>query len=385
MKIVIVGNGVSGLILGICLASSGHAVSVLYKPQSTFENSPLILPELAAHFMNEVWPGITDELEESGAQACFHSEIISEKFKLRLINKTSRDPKLILTSRELLLKILAVKGAESGIEFKNIAVSGLHIVDGKVSGVRTGSSILSADFVFDCTGSHHARKEWVPGEEKILRKGSPENFYLRFYTSDSKAPLKLGTSGKARGGVYPVEGNKFALCFSIPETDISDIERVSEGLMDELELKELIAKSAPQSEWIKKTVANSFSDFYLHENLKNFYPIGDGVLFSNPVYGRGISLLALQLTPMLELLKKEKSFTHETISRQLAEGFRNSYTKWLEVSQDRTSWYLSPIRKFYSKKIESDPAAYELLLRFYQLEITPAELVLGIMRSSMGI
>lgn len=382
MKILIIGKGISGLLLGLGFASCGQNVTIVSRPGKPFDNTPLILPELVIRLFEEIAPGLTSELEDAGAKTLYHSSIVSEKFHLEQYKCIHDDQKLRLTSRDLLISCLVRRAERAGIEFRSEGASALKKSQGEVSGLLTESSTLEADFIFDCTGSSHARKIWMAGNENIRLMGQKEYFHLRAFNSNNKISLKLGSAGSTRGGIYPVEGNRFFLCMSSPETDLREIDVIANELIKELNASEEMIESQPAGGWIRMEIRNTYSEYYLQKPVKNFFPVGDGVVFSNPVYGRGISLLAMQMQPLIKMLQSGKTLTDEEIHAQLKAGFRQSYKKWKEVSSGTNQWYLAPIRKFYLSRIAKDPTAYELILRFYQLEITPEKLILEIIKRS---
>ncbi len=97
-----------------------------------------------------------------------------------------------------------------------------------------------------------------------------------------------------------MEGNRLAVSMIVPaENAEENPENQFRKFINFIGADEDLKGSIPASHWIKRDqIINRASNFYLSgltDEIRNFYVVGDGLLFSNPVYGRGIALTVLQL------------------------------------------------------------------------------------------
>ena len=367
----VLGDGISGLLVSLLLARSWQ-VTVYSPEEETSLDSPLICPEIVQNFLEEVDPGVIGALSLAGARLVSHREMADQKF--RRTDVSVSPGRFLFLGRKLLLSRLKEDAEKAGVVFRKSRVQSL--------------TEISADYIFDCTGSPAARKKWLNAPENHFTSGQAETMHLRFFTADVPVNLNLRSTTRVRGGVYPLEGRRFALSLIVPADHHDDPEVVAQDFIHVLGAPDVMKTSVPEGPWQKRTgIVNSYSYFYLFlqpEKVKNFYPIGDGLLFSNPIYGRGISLTVIQLLSLKDCLR-DPEVTHEKIFRSLRTGFLRAKEKWEEVGRERKDPVSGLFRKYYLWLIEKDPVTYGYFLDFYQLRISPPKLLAGVLTAPLSL
>ncbi len=379
---IIIGNGISGLLLAHTLLKKQWEVTIISEPGKDPGDSPLICPEMVISYLEEILPGAGERLVQMGAHQSSHREMVITKFP-SATGKSSGD--FLFLSRKLFLEYLNEKTLASGIRTLEVPVTELLIQNESVAGVIAGDQELRADCVFDCTGSYRARSKWL---KKITRKGEvicysgvQETMFLRFFESEKKPELKLRSGDKFRGGIYPVEHNRFAVSMIIPTDNMPvDPDNTLKEFISFIGADNDFSGSTTSGRWIKRdNITNYYSDFHhrrINAEVKNFYAIGDGILFSNPIYGRGIALIIYQLREL---------FKHSDMATGVWAGYGAAFKKWSEVSKEKKSFPYRVLRKYYLYLLEREPVVYEAFLEFYQLRITPMKLLKAVMLSPLSI
>ncbi len=375
---LIIGNGISGLLLALTLSKKQWDVTVVSQLSTDPGDSPLICPELVMNYLEELIPGSRVELSGKGARRTSHEEMIRAKFPQAA---PERKGEFFFLGRKLLIDHLHRHAMKAGINFSEEQTASLMTRGNKVIGISTGNKNITADNVFDCTGTFRSRSAWLKGlvrtGEIVQSSGREEVMFIRFYESTKLPELRLRSGEDFRGGIYPMEGNRFAISMIVPAHKASENpESILKNFLAFIGGDKDFHGSSPTGQWIKREhIINRASNFYLSgltTELQNFFVVGDGLLFSNPVYGRGISLTVLQL---------ESIQSPATLPSDLKTGFRIALKKWSEVAKEKNTIVHKLLRKYYLHLLERDPVTYELFLEFYQLRITPVELLKGILLS----
>ena len=372
----IIGDGISGLILGIALAHSGVSVTIISRP-GHFQDSPLICPSLVINFLNAIDPKSLSRLLEKGARYLSITELVEMKFGPRGERKADDNLGFLFLSRKLLQEFLLEKAREFGIQFIDTEVTSLKKIGDK-----------GFDLIFDCTGSPGQRRKWLKElntfPDNITYRGPKEDLYFREYQRHTPAPLILRSGIGLRGGIYPLENNRFALSLSLSSGVIrtrGEIEVIAEEFTTYIGATRIMESTKPIGEWqVRPSLQSYSSDFYHSDSdRKNgFYPFGDGILFNNPIYGRGISLAVLQLEPLLRILRMGEDLDQEKIRGAMKRGYFLALKKWSEVSDEKDHYIYRWLKSRYLSLIESDPEAYKLTLKFYQLEVSYFRLIVGL-------
>lgn len=380
-RVVIIGGGTAGLILALGFSKKNFDVTLLYRPSGPEENSALICPQLVIDFLEKLAPGISAGLANAGAIRRSHGDLLRRKFPHTRFPNPG-DLSFLFLSRKLLISELTFIARNLGMNFVSDRVTGLTMEGGVVREVQGVADSYRGDFIFDCTGSATARAGWMESSENISTAGAEEEIFQRLYQSENEVPLLLRSLPGARGGIYPVEGKQFFVNLSFPKgTTAADIEDLSRNFIGLIGGAEILAKATPIDEWWTLSRRSYRSDFYESSgaHVENFFPVGEGILSSLPVYGRGISLVVLQVSTLLESVTEESSA--DEVKSALVDGFREAEEKWKEVSGDERSPLKNPVRKWAHELLERNPEAYECFLSFYQLRLSPPELFLGLIKA----
>ena len=273
-------------------------------------------------------------------------------------------------------------------------ISGLILSERRIRGIRTQAGDLFCANVFDCTGSPGPRKLWFGASgittDSHITRGPREKLYLRFFETTSERQMILRSEENFRGGIYPLEKNLFSFSVTIPESTApmeDQIDEWADSIFRQLGATRLLENSSPSGDWQILNIANTASTFYRSEKsdeAQGFYPLGDGLIFSNPIFGRGLSLFSYQITPLLQHLNDSKNLNHHFIIGHLRHGEESALQKWKEVTSGGPIWMQKLFRKLYLPLLDRNAEAYEVFLEFYQMNLTPSELLVRLARSALS-
>lgn len=390
---LVLGNGPAGILLALGLSRRNWEVTLIGRQVSEAEDSPLICPRVTTDYLERVLPGSMKELIRAGARLIGHQEMLQEKFPGA--QASAKNSAFLFLSRKLLLTFLNSELSKSPVKRMDTSVTALEARDGVVRGVETQGGSYTADFIFDCTGSPASRRTWVKAlglpADNLASLGRREYIFVRFFEAKYPTFLRLRSGENFRGGIYPLEGNRFAINVAVPETSspsADEIDELARKLMDFVGGTEELKEAKPLGSWLRKgPVSNFSSDYYVSGNgrIPGLYPLGDSVLSSNPIYGRGISLSVLQMSPLLDLIDSGQSVNHSAVGTALAKGILNAEKKWKEVARESDLLPFQLIRKYYLFLLEREPKAYNLFLEFYQLQLTPVRLLTGLLLTPLSL
>jgi len=383
MKAIVIGSGMTGLLTSLTLRAGGHEVILLSRSGMTTPVTPFILPEMVLGFLERVIPGINKRLIDNGALSFDHGKLLEMKFPGK--KNSGLNGHFLFLGRGLLFSQLLRSVRESGVEEVEAEVTGL-IMDGKrVTGVITASGKVEGDNVFDCTGTPDSRKRWLEDAgylpDEFLYSSVTETVYQRLYQADTPVSLNLRSTPGCRGGIYPIEKNQFILSLSFPEgkdPGMSQIQEFGRKFTEFLHAGKISENSSALGEWMKLEVKTGRSDYYekSSERPDHFYPVGDGVILSNPLYGRGLALFVLQLRNLLD---------SADIKASLKAGHEEAVIKWSEIAESKDGFPVRLGKKLVMILLEKEHRCYLHYLDFYQLRISPSELLFKLLLTPLAM
>lgn len=336
MQVVVVGGGVSGLGSALVLARQGHQVTVVERddtpmPQSAddaFEwdrrgapqvrHSHAFLARLV-HLLRTRYPDVYAELLAQGATEMRFGEDVPDT--ITNFEPQPDDDELVMlacrrTTFEWVLRRAAI--AEGSVTFRTgVGVDGLVTapdVDGLVphiSGVRLADgSTIAADLTVVAAGRRSALSDWLaaagaaPVAEEVDDTGIV--YFSRFYRllPDAEYPPRSGPIGGDLGylkyGVFVGDNRTFSVTLATPTSDDELRKRLADPAVFDECARQLVA-TAP---WLDGRGEPLTPDVHVMAGLLNRWrdhvvdgapvatgvlPVGDAVLCTNPLYGRGCS------------------------------------------------------------------------------------------------
>jgi 2-polyprenyl-6-methoxyphenol hydroxylase-like FAD-dependent oxidoreductase len=218
------------------------------------------------------------------------------------------------------------------------------IVRGVVAEDANGTHEVRADIVVDAGGKNSQAIEWLrEGGLPIEEESAPAGivYFTRHYRlhdgKDEPARTKVpgaGDLGYIKYGLFPADNRCFSITLAVPEIEM-EIRRaiVHPETFDALcaQLPGIAAWTSPEYSEPKSKVFGMGELWQRWRHMVkdgkplalNFFPLGDTVIRTNPLYGRGCSFAAVQAHILRDVLDKTADPVaraiefHATVAREL--------------------------------------------------------------------
>ena len=335
MQIAVVGGGVSGLGAALSLARAGHDVAVFERDdtpmpataEEAFEWDRRGAPQVRhSHaflarmygLLRDSYPDVLEALLHEGATEMRFGEDLPPT--LTGFQREPADDDLVMlacrrTTFEWVLRRAAVD--EGRVTFRTgVAVDGV-VTDGEpgrphVIGVRlSDGSTVAADLVVAANGRRSTVPEWLTeaGAPDVVEEVDDTGivYYSRFYRlrDGAEAPPRTapigGDLGYLKYGVFVGDNRTYSITLATPVADDHLRKVLADPDVFDAAARQLVA-TAPwldgRGEAITPEVhvmaglLNRWRDFVVDGEpvATGIVPIGDAVLCTNPLYGRGCSI-----------------------------------------------------------------------------------------------
>jgi 2-polyprenyl-6-methoxyphenol hydroxylase-like FAD-dependent oxidoreductase len=350
-KIIIVGAGMAGLWSAMALAGDSREILVLDRDppppeggaDAAFEHwnrrgvghlrhSHAFLARLRTLVRDE-HPKLHEALLAAGCRELGFEGTLSAKHKETYVPAPIDQDLAILTSRRTTLELEMRRYAEGlpGVAIRpQTFVKDLLIETGsppRVTGVRLEDGTeLSADIVVDAAGrSSPAHEQLVAAGATIPETSEPCGviYFTRHYRlrpgASEPARGKAGTTGDLgylKFGVFPGDNGCFSVTLCAPEVEME----MRKAIVDP-ETFDAICRQLPGvAPWIAadraEPVSRVFGMGQLESRWRDYapggraavlglFPVGDGVVRTNPLYGRGCSFAAVSAHLLRDALAAE--------------------------------------------------------------------------------
>lgn len=377
---IVIGGSIAGLLAGRVLADYFDQVTIVERDRFPEKPEPRtgvpqshqlhVLLYQGQRILEQLFPGLTDELASKGAEAV---DWTADYQWLFLGGWGPRFPSEITTNpctRNLLEAIIRQRLADkSHVEFLeactvtdlltntgNTAVKGVRVRE------RNGTEVeLPAQFVVDASGRSSKAPKWLQGLGYEIPKETAINSFLgyasREYQSLSGQPLDYKVlylmpkaPDKPRGGViYRVEGDRWIVALigvgrDYPPTDEAGFLDFAHSLHSP-EIYQAIKDAQPISPiYGYQRTENRLRHYERLSRLpENFVVVGDAVCAFNPVYGQGMTVAALGALILDECLKQRNQHRSNGNLTGLAQRFQKQLAKvntvpWLMATGDDCRW-----------------------------------------------
>ena len=338
MNVVVVGGGVAGLGSALVLARQGHDVTVVERddtpmPTSADEafewdrrgapqvrHSHAFLARLVGLLRNE-HPDVYAALLAEGATEMRFGDDLPPT--ITNFERQPDDDELVMlacrrTTFEWVLRRCAL--AEGRVTFRvgegvdGVLTSDHQLLPGvpHLAGVRLADgNTIEADLVVVAAGRRSALSEWLeaagtaPVTEEVDETGIV--YFSRFYRlrEGQQAPPRSGPIGGDLGylkyGVFVGDNDSFSVTLATPTAD----DELRKMLADPVVFDECARQLAATAPWLDGRAEPITPDVHVMAGLLNrfreympggtpvatgFLPVGDAVLCTNPLYGRGCSV-----------------------------------------------------------------------------------------------
>jgi 2-polyprenyl-6-methoxyphenol hydroxylase-like FAD-dependent oxidoreductase len=380
---LIIGAGIAGLFTAITLAEGGREVIIVERdaaPDSSnidhlFEHwkrsgAPQVrhTHALRARFCEEVrrrHPSLYRSLVEAGTPEIAYADSISPAACLNYV-PAAEDARLrVLASRRSTLEAVLHRHLHAlpNVTFKDrTTVTGLLLKTSDTGapiaiGVSTSSGPLVSELLIDASGRSSKLTQWLREAGIVAAEEGEEcglKYFSRFYQmlphalEPPERRARTGDLGYLKFGVIPADNGCFSITFAIPDTETTLWTRIQ----DQRVFNTVCANLPGVAPWIEATRARpltkiaGMSDLRSHWReiaprgqplVLNLLAVGDTLIRSNPLYGRGCTFAVLQAHLLCDTLTD----TTDPIVR--ARLYQEKVTKELRpfyddmVLQDRAS------------------------------------------------
>jgi 2-polyprenyl-6-methoxyphenol hydroxylase-like FAD-dependent oxidoreductase len=341
-RVVVIGGSVSGLGVALALSKRGHRVTILEAdaaplPESHIEaferwdrrgspqtrHSHALLARLR-NLIRANAPEFLDKLLACGAEELRFTDRVKEIFENPVLEPGDDDIVFLACRRITFEYVLRRHVVETGlVEFRD----GIEVLRldadrdpvtslPRVTGVWLatpdgGEELLRGDLVVDASGRRSKLKTWLPaiGTPPIREASSPCGIFYtsRFYRlrDDAVPPLAEGgligfDLGYLKVGIFAGDSRVFSITLAAsPEDD------AMRRVLHPEAFDAAVAAIPLASQWTAPEIAEPVSEVHGMANLKNtrrwlveggepvvlgYLAVGDALIHTNPIVGRGCSL-----------------------------------------------------------------------------------------------
>lgn len=364
--IVVIGAGIGGLCTALSLAASGRSITLLEQDQPPpsddadvvfldwhrrgaghIRQSHAFLARLR-NIIKQRHPRLLKELEDLGARELTFDMMLTDIQRDRYTPEPEDADLTIITSRRTTLE-LAMRRYVEGLD--NVTIrSGFFVrklktragPDGVievlgVSGEDRGVPVeLTADTVIDASGkSGFLINQLMEDGARISEESESAGilYFTRHYRllpgmeepSRTENPPATGDLGYIKFGVFPGDNGCFSITISVPEVELE----LRKAIVDPDIFHAITLQLPGLRPWTNADRSEPRGKVYgmgdLHSRwrdmvtdgipaTRNYFPLGDTLVRTNPLYGRGCSFAAVSA----EMLRETFDQTSDPTARQLA-------------------------------------------------------------------
>lgn len=343
-RIVIVGAGIAGLCAAMALAGKGRRITVLDRdapppdlnPDEAFydwarrgvtqlRHSHVFLGRLVS-LLRDRHPALWEQLVAAGAREFTFAHALPHGMRDSYTFMLGDEKLSFLFCRRSTLELIMRRYAASlpGVEFiTGVFVNGVDTSDdggvpsvAGVRGVKDGEEVVwFADAFVDCTGRTTQFTDWLRAAGAIIEEEeSPAGilYFTRHYRlregcgePDRGIAQGAGDLGYIKYGVFAADNRHFSITLACPEIESG----LRVALPNPDVFDRVCAMMPGTARWTDPVRAEPVSKVFAMGNLKNvwrhfvkdgapvvrnYFPIGDSAIRTNPLYGRGCSTGAIQ-------------------------------------------------------------------------------------------
>ncbi len=336
--ILIAGAGIAGLHAAMALSDGARRITVLDRdppppdlgPDEAFESwerkgvtqlrhSHVFLGRLVT-LIRAKHPALWTALLQNGAREHTFAEFLGPPLRNRYRYEPGDEEMSFLFSRRTTLELTIRRYVATlpGVTFitdagiRGVLRDGVRVTGLKVE-IAGAMREMTADSVIDATGRTTQFPDWL-GLENTIAETSPAGilYFTRHYKLRDGAdepprdgPSGAGDLGYVKFGVFIADNRHFSITLAVPE-----IETELRTAMLNPEVFDAVCRQIPgTARWIEPERAEPASKVFGMGNLLsswrtyldgdtprvlNLYPVGDAAQRTNPLYGRGCSIGAIQ-------------------------------------------------------------------------------------------
>lgn len=392
--VLIIGAGMAGLCAALALSKTDRQITILERdadtpdsdPDETFQNwhrrgvsqlrqSHAFLARLRNIF-REDHPKLLEELLDNGVRELQFENMLTARQEKQFSPLPSDDDLTLITSRRTTLELIMRRYVEeldnvtleTGYNVQSLQTEKLLDGDLKVTGVSAtydgGDKTLTADIVIDATGKDSRLMDQLESYGLQISDDKEEAgilyYTLHYRLRDGQEeparhehPPATGDLDYIKFGVFPGDNGCFSITLAVPEVETE----MRKAILSPEVFHQLTLAIPGLEAWTNEIRSEVVGKVYGMGNLysywrqiagddkpvvQGYFPIGDTVIRTNPLYGRGCSFAAIEGQILKESLaasdnpKKRSSVFHEKVKQELRPFFdlmRNQDRQAIKRSQ----------------------------------------------------
>lgn len=387
-SILVAGTGIAGLGVALAFGNSDYRMTLIDRDPATPEGSPeeafqswerrgatqlrhshVFLGRLTT-LLRTRYPQLLQELLDSGARVFGFQEGLPPSLHDDYRTKLGDDDLAILFSRRTTLELVMRRYASRlpNVNFINDAGVRGVIASRNGNGTLTVEGLkverngtiedMRADVAVDASGRNTPFPDWLRAEDAtVTEEESPAGilYFTRHYKlrDDAEEPVRDGTPGAGdlgyiKFGVFPADNRHFSITLAVPE-----IETALRMAIVKPDVFDTICMEIPGcARWVDSMRSEPASQVFSMGNLKstwrsyvnagqpqalNFFAVGDAIVRTNPLYGRGCS----------------SGVVHAHLLRQTLDTTSNPRTRAVLFDADTRK----TLRAFYDSMVKQDQQA----------------------------
>ncbi len=348
-QVAILGAGIAGLSAAMALAGPDRDIVILEKdpalpaggPEEAFEtwarrgvghlrHSHAFLARLRSLIRLE-HPDLLEALRAAGARELTFAEGLPAPLRERYVAHPGDEELAVIVSRRTTLEMVIRRYVEGlpGVALRSgVFASGL-LVDAapegrpRVGGFKTAEGAVEAEVVIDAGGWRSPVADWLAEAGVEIAQQSEDCailYYTRFYRlneGQSEPPRgrfpTTGDLGYLKFAVFPADNGTFSITLAAPE-----VEETLRAAVTRPEVFDAICQALPGlAAWVGVERSAPVSRVFGMGNLKSqwrdmapggraaaagLFCVGDSLVRTNPLYGRGCSFAAVEAHILRDVL-----------------------------------------------------------------------------------
>jgi 2-polyprenyl-6-methoxyphenol hydroxylase-like FAD-dependent oxidoreductase len=382
-SVVVLGAGIAGLCVALALAPTGRRITLLERDApppaddaeavfdgwrrrgaSQLRHSHAFLAKMRQVIAAE-HPALLQALGAAGARDLRFADGLPETIKARYRPDPADAEMTIIVSRRTTMEMVIRRYVEAS---PNVAIRSEVFVQALVSerdvgGVLTargfrveGGETVLADLVIDAGGRRSPAEDWLADAGAVVPETGEDCkilYYTRFYAFEpgqSDPPRSryaaTGDLGYLKFAVFPADNSTFSVTMAAPEVE----EALRAAVVDPQVFDAICVRLPGLAAWTDPVRARPVSKVYGMGDLKsrwremapngrpvilNYFSVGDSLVRTNPLYGRGCSFAAVEAHLLRDVLTETVDPTDR--ARIYSERVRATLRPFYEdmLTQDR--------------------------------------------------